>query len=196
MKTSIITIMILWVMGFATQAFAQSDNTQKYNLDLMEAFGAAYEEIRRNYVTPVDDEELIRAAIDGMMGMLDPHSSYLPPESLKALNTSSRGEFGGLGIEVSLNEEGNILVISPIDDTPASRAGILTNDQITALDGTAVQGKSLREAVDLMRGKIGEPIVLTILRADQDPFDVTIVRDRIVLRSVRGEVIDNVGYVR
>jgi carboxyl-terminal processing protease len=144
----------------------------------------------------VNDEDLIRAAINGMLTSLDPHSSYLPPSDFDQMKVQTRGEFGGLGIEVT-QEEGYVKVVSPIDDTPAFRAGIEAGDLITAVDGQSLLGLSLDEAVKLMRGPVGSEIVLTIFRETiEEPYDVTIIRDTIKPLVVRHRLEGDTAYVR
>lgn len=166
-------------------------------LDDLQLFVQIFDQIRTAYVEEVDDQTLFEHAIEGMLAGLDPHSSYLTDESFEDLQESTSGEFGGLGIEVGM-EGGFIKVISPIDDTPAAKAGIRTGDLIIKLDDQVVQGLSINDAIDLMRGEKGTTIVLTILREGVDaPFEVPIVRDIIQVQSVRSEIIeDGFGYVR
>ena len=167
-----------------------------HNLKLMEAFGDAYEKIRTYYVSEVDDETLIRAAIKGMVDALDPHSAYLTPEMLASLRVRSQGAFGGLGIEVTLDESGMIRVIAPVDGSPASTAGLQSGDLISVLDGRNVIGMTLDEAVNVMRGKIGAAITLTIIRDHMPPFDVVVIRENIVIAPVHAQIFGQVGYVR
>ena len=151
----------------------------------LDLFGDIFERIRAQYVEEVDESELIEAAIDGMLTSLDPHSSYLSPEDADDMRVQTRGEFGGLGIEVT-QEEGFVKVVSPIDDTPADEAGIEAGDFITHVDGESVLGLTLDDAVELMRGPVGSEIVITVVREGvDDPFDVTIIRDTIKLTAVR-----------
>jgi carboxyl-terminal processing protease len=171
----------------------QSNSSETYRqLDL---FGDVFERVRADYVKEVGDEKLIEAAINGMLTSLDPHSSYMSPKSFKDMQVQTRGEFGGLGIEVTM-ENGYVKVVSPIDDTPAFRAGLKSGDYITHLDGQQVQGLTLAEAVEKMRGKVNADIKITIRRAGREPFDVTITRAVIKIRSVRWRTEGNVGYVR
>ncbi|MGB1027261.1 MAG: S41 family peptidase, partial [Rhodospirillaceae bacterium] len=164
--------------------------------ELMGLFAEVFERVKQEYVEQVDDEELVEAAINGMLTSLDPHSSYLTRKSFDDMRVQTRGEFGGLGIEVTM-EEGYVKVVSPIDDTPAARAGIEPGDFVTDLDGESVLGLTLSEAVERMRGPVGEAIVLTIRREGREAFDVTIVRDIITIRSVRWRLEgEDVGYVR
>lgn len=172
-------------------AAAASDTYRQLNL-----FGDVFERVRSDYVESPDDSALIESAIDGMLTSLDPHSSYLSAKDFQDMQVQTSGKFGGLGIEVTM-EEGVIKVVSPIDETPAARAGILAGDLIIALDGETVQGLNLNEAVDKMRGAVNTPIELTIKREGvEKPFDVTLVRDIITIRSVRSREEGNIGYVR
>ena len=154
----------------------------------LDLFGDIFERIRAQYVEDVDEAALIEAAIDGMLTSLDPHSSYLSPDDAADMREATRGEFGGLGIEVT-QEEGFIKVVSPIDGTPAAEAGIASGDFITAVDGENLLGLTLDEAVELMRGPVGSEIIITVVREDVDqPFDVSIIRDTIKLTAVRSRV--------
>ena len=159
-------------------------------------FGDVFERIRADYVETPDDSKLIESAINGMLAGLDPHSSYLSPKNFQDMQVQTSGKFGGLGIEVTM-EDGVVKVVSPIDDTPAARAGILAGGLITALDGEPVEGLTLNEAVDKMRGAIDTPITLTIVRSGVDkPFDVKLVREEIVVQSVRSRQEGDVAYIR
>ncbi len=177
---------------------ARADESQKNNADtyrLLNLFGDVFERVRSDYVDKVSDEKLIEAAISGMMVSLDPHSSYLNAKSFRDMRVNTSGEFGGLGIEVTM-EKGVIKIVSPIDGTPAFRAGLEPGDYIIKLDGTQVQGLSLSEAVDKMRGRVGTDIIITVLRKGRDPFDVTITRAIVKIRSVRSRIEGKVGYLR
>jgi carboxyl-terminal processing protease len=160
-------------------------------------FGDVFERVRADYVEKPDDSKLIEQAINGMLAGLDPHSSYMDAKSFRDMQVQTRGEFGGLGIEVTM-EDGLVKVVSPIDDTPASKAGVLANDVIVKLDDEQVQGLTLNQAVDKMRGPEGSKIKLTIMRKGQDkPVEITLVRARIQVRSVRWHTEgDDVGYIR
>jgi len=162
---------------------------------LLNLFGDVFERVRADYVEESSDEALIEAAIAGMLTSLDPHSSYLNSKSYSDMQVQTRGRFGGLGIEVTM-ESGLVKVVSPIDDTPAFRAGMKPGDLISQLDGEAVMGLTLAEAVDRMRGKVGTDIKLMVLREGLEPFEVTITRAVIKIRSVRSRLEGNVGYVR
>jgi len=163
----------------------------------LNAFGDVFDRVRADYVDKPDDEKLIQSAINGMLGGLDPHSSYMDPNSFREMEVDTRGEFGGLGIEVTL-EDGLVKVIAPIDDTPAAKAGILAGDLIIKLDGQDVQGLTINQAVERMRGPVGSKIRLTIVRKGQDkPLEVTLARDVIHVSSVRFHKDgDDVGYIR
>ena len=150
--------------------------------------------VRSSYVEEVSDRELIEKAIDGMLSGLDPHSGYMNEEIWQEMQMDTKGKFGGLGIEITM-EEGFVKIISPIEDTPAYKAGLLAGDFIIQIDETPVFGLTLNEAVELMRGEKGQPIVVTISREGVDPFDVEIIRDYINIRSVKSEILDD-GYLR
>ncbi|MBD8066654.1 S41 family peptidase [Devosia sp. PTR5] len=178
----------------AEKAAAPRDPEEIYS-DL-NLFGQIFDRIRAEYVDPPDEKELIRAAIQGMLTSLDPHSGYLPPTDYDEAREDISGEFGGLGIEVTM-EEGTIKVVSPIDDTPAAKAGILANDLIVALDNQPIQGLSLDEAVDKMRGPIGTDIKVTVIREGvTDPIDFTMTRATIAMRAVRWSMEGDVAVLR
>ncbi|NPD18702.1 S41 family peptidase [Alterinioella nitratireducens] len=169
-------------------------NTTVY--EQLDLFGDVFERIRNYYVEDVDEAELIEAAINGMLTSLDPHSSYLPPQDYDSMQEQTRGEFGGLGIEVT-QEEGFVKVITPMDGTPADEAGVEAGDFITHVDGTSLLGLTLSEAVELMRGEIGSEIVITVVREGEDePFDITIVRDVIRMTAVRHRLEGNTAVLR
>ena len=177
-----------------TQAQEQSDARTTY--EYLDLFGNVFERVRAGYVEEVDEKKLIEAAINGMLSSLDPHSAYLPPDNFADMREQTKGEFGGLGIEVTM-ENSFVKVVAPIDDTPAAEAGIKSGDFITHIDGESVLGLSLSEAVDRMRGPVGSDIVITVTREARDePFDVTITRDIIKIRAVRGRIEGNVGVLR
>lgn len=167
-------------------------------LDEIRTLSEVFARVKSDYVDNISDRELLENAIRGMLAGLDPHSAYLDPEAFKALQEGTSGEFGGLGIEVTMDEDGLIKVISPIDDTPASRAGVKAGDTIIRLDDTPVKGLTLTEAVEIMRGEPGEDIELTIVRDGVDkPIVVVITRDIIQVKSVRSRMLDpGYGYVR
>ena len=177
----------------APKTFGSSSDEEKYKyLDL---FGQVFDRVRSSYVEEVTDQELIEKAIDGMLSGLDPHSGFMNEEVFQEMQMDTEGKFGGLGIEITM-EEGFVKVIAPIEDTPAYDAGVLAGDYIIQIDETPVFGLTLNEAVELMRGKKGEPIVITISRANTEPFEIEIIRDYIKIRSVKSEVLNNIGYLR
>ena len=173
----------------------KGEDTRQNTYELLTLFGDVFERVRKDYVEEVSDEDLLEAAINGMLTSLDPHSSYLSSKRYKDMQVQTRGEFGGLGIQVTL-DKGVIKVISPIDDTPAFRAGIEAGDLITHLDKEPVSGLSLNEAVEKMRGRVGTDIVLTVIRKGTEPFDVTITRAVIKIESVRSRLEGDIGYMR
>ena len=167
---------------------AQENDRNASVYEQLDLFGNIFERIRAQYVEEVETDELIEAAINGMLSSLDPHSSYLSPEDAADMREQTRGEFGGLGIEVT-QEEGWIKVITPMDDSPASQAGIEAGDFITQVNGESLLGLTLSEAVELMKGPIGSEIIVTVVREGTDePFDVSIIRDTIKLTAVRSRV--------
>ena len=176
----------------ASAKAASSDTYRQLNL-----FGDVFERVRADYVEKPDDSKLVESAINGMLAGLDPHSSYMDPKSFRDMQVQTRGEFGGLGIEVTM-EDGLVKVVAPIDDTPAAKAGVMANDIITKLDDEQVQGLTLNQAVEKMRGPVNTKIKLTIMRKGQDkPIDVSIVRDVIRVKSVRSHNEgEDVGYIR
>ena len=173
---------------------AQAAGTSTYKE--LSIFGDVFERVRAQYVTPPDEEKLVENAINGMLSSLDPHSSYMNAKDAADMQTQTRGEFGGIGIEVTMEDE-LVKVITPIDDTPGSKAGILAGDFISEIDGESVRGLKLEEAVDKMRGAVNTPIKLTILRKGADkPIELSIVREIIPIRAVKSRVEGDVGYLR
>ncbi len=179
---------VLLTTQVAGPLIAQETQDRSSVYEQLDLFGDIFERIRSQYVEQVEEKDLIEAAIDGMLSSLDPHSSYLSPDDAEAMRTQTRGEFGGLGIEVT-QEDGFVKVVSPMDGTPAAEAGIEAGDFITAVDGESLMGLTLDDAVDLMRGPIGSEINITVVREGvEEPFDVSIVRDTIELTAVRGRL--------
>ncbi|MEM6811866.1 MAG: S41 family peptidase [Pseudomonadota bacterium] len=215
MRSALLSFLVLSVLTLGTiwgvEAFAQeeprtagqetSENKPPQNDEetyrQLNLFGDVFERVRAQYVEPLTDEQLIESAVQGMLSDLDPHSAYLDEEDFEDMQVQTRGEFGGLGIEVSM-ENGFVKVVSPIDDTPAFKAGIQAGDFITHLDSEPVMGLTLSEAVDKMRGKVGKPIVLTVVREGADEaLEVEIIRDIIKIQSVRSRVEqEDIGYLR
>jgi carboxyl-terminal processing protease len=179
-------------IGFGSSAKAAAADTYRQ----LNLFGDVFERVRADYVEKPDDSKLIESAINGMLSGLDPHSSYMEPKAFRDMQVQTRGEFGGLGIEVTM-EDGLIKVVAPIDETPAAKAGVMANDIITKLDEEQVQGLTLNQAVEKMRGPVNTKIKLTIMRKGQDkPVEVSITRDVIRVRAVRSRPEDDVGYIR
>ncbi|HUF57783.1 MAG TPA: S41 family peptidase [Thermohalobaculum sp.] len=201
MRKTIIALMAGVALGVGVPQLvattsAQENADAKTTYEYLDLFGDIFERVRGAYVEDVDDQKLIEAAIEGMLTSLDPHSSYLPPEGFEDMREQTRGEFGGLGIEVTM-ENGFVKVVAPIDETPAAEAGIEAGDFITHIDGESVLGLTLSDAVEKMRGPVGSDIVITVTREDVDePFDVTITRDTITIQAVRTRAEGDVGVIR
>ena len=186
------TTTMLAFMAASNRVGAVSSETYRQ----LNMFGDVFERVRAEYVEEVDDAELIEAAIQGMLSSLDPHSTFLSSKAYGEMQVHTRGQFGGLGIEVTM-ENGLVKVVSPIDDTPAHRAGIQPGDFIIGIDGEQVFGLTLGEAVDRMRGPIKSEIVITVQRGGvEQPFDVTIIRDVIRIRSVKSRAEGDVAFIR
>ena len=181
---------------FAGPIVAQEAKGEAEVYQQLDLFGDVFERIRSSYVEPVSEKELIEAAINGMLQSLDPHSSYMPADDFDDMQVQTKGEFGGLGIEVT-QENGFVKVVSPMDGTPADRAGIKAGDLITQVNGESVAGLPLDQAVDLMRGPVGSEIKITIARPDvPEPFDVTMKRETITIAAVRSRVEDDAVVLR
>ena len=188
-----VILLLTLIILLAPKTYGSSSDEEKYKyLDL---FGQVFDRVRSSYVEEVTDQELIEKAIDGMLSGLDPHSGFMNEEVFQEMQMDTEGKFGGLGIEITM-EEGFVKVIAPIEDTPAYEAGVLAGDYIIQIDETPVFGLTLNEAVELMRGKKGEPILITSSRANTEPFEIEIIRDYIKIRSVKSEVLNNIGYLR
>jgi carboxyl-terminal processing protease len=185
--------------GLAVALLSTIPSTAKENVSetykALNLFGDVFDRVRTQYVEEVSEEKLIEAAINGMLSSLDPHSSYLNRDSFEDMQVQTKGEFGGLGIEVTM-EGGLVKVVSPIDDTPAFRAGLQSGDLISHLDGVPIQGLTLAEAVEKMRGKPDTDIKLIVRRGDQAPFEVTLTRAIIKIQSVRSRLEGDIGYIR
>lgn len=195
---SAITALVIGVsIGIASSVHAERVET-RLPVDDVRMFSQVLERIKQAYVEDVEDSELIENAIEGMLSGLDPHSDYLTPEDFEDLRESTRGEFGGLGIEISLDETGFVRVVAPIDDTPAYRAGMQSGDLITQIDDTPVKGMSIGDAVNLMRGRPGTEVTLTVAReGESQPLEIEITRDIIQVTSIRNRMIEpGVGYIR
>jgi carboxyl-terminal processing protease len=180
---------------FAGPIVAQEAEQERTVYEQLDLFGDIFERVRASYVEEVSEKELIESAINGMLSHLDPHSGYLPPDDFDDMRVQTKGEFGGLGIEVT-QEEGFVKVVAPIEGTPADSAGIEPGDLITHVDGESVLGLTLNEAVDLMRGPVGSDITITIARQDEEPFDVSITRETITISAVRSRLEDGIVILR
>tara|TARA_B100000003_G_scaffold136895_1_gene122778 strand:+ start:806 stop:1942 length:1137 start_codon:yes stop_codon:yes gene_type:complete len=193
MKKNFLYLFFLSYFFFVNNTFSSESEIYK-KIDL---FGEVLEKINKEYVDEINQSESMDSAIDGLLQSLDPYSSYMSPEVFNEMQTETSGEFGGLGIEVTM-ESGVVKVISPIDDTPASKAGIRAGDYIVKIDNTQVQGKSLAEAVDLMRGPVGSGIELTVRRrGERKALTFYIVREVIEIKSVKADLLEkNIGYIR
>ena len=176
------------------QNLARAENRQETYKQL-NLFGDVFQRVQEQYVEEVTDKKLIEAAISGMLQSLDPHSSYLSPESYKDMQVKTKGKFGGLGIEITM-EDGVVKVVSPIDDTPAANAGMRSGDLIIGINGESIRGLSINDAVSQLRGPVGSKVVITVVRDKKDPFEIEIIRDVIKIKSVRHNIIKNIGYVR
>ncbi len=192
---SIVTVIVgIAIFGdVRTPTARASDSDETYRQ--LTLFGDVFQRVRANYVESTTDKELIEAAINGMLTSLDPHSTYLPDDNFKKVQQQTTGKFGGLGIEVTM-EDGFLKVVSPIDDTPAFDAGLQPEDLILSVDGNSIVGVTLSEAVEKLRGPIGSKVEITVQRAEEEPFDVTIIRDEIKIRSVRSRLYEDIGYIR
>ncbi len=188
---------IYLILLFLVLTFNLSYGNEKIPIEQLKAFSEVYMKIKKDYVEKVDDEKLFDDAIKGMLEGLDPHSTYLNEKDFEDLQIGTRGEFGGLGIEVTM-EDGYVKVVSPIDDTPAYRAGVKAGDLIVMLDDKPVKGLTLSECVDIMRGKVGTSLELTIAREGENkPLKIKIIRDTIKVKSVKHDILDsNYGYLR
>lgn len=193
---SLLLIFTVPVAAFAKDEAPAKPQDSEETYKMLKLFGEVFERVRAQYVDEKTDKELIEFALNGMLSSLDPHSSYLNNEGFEDMKVQTRGSFGGLGIEVTM-ENGLVKVVSPIDDTPAYKAGVKAGDLITHLDGKPVLGLTLNDAVDKMRGKVGTPIEITVRReGSAEPLKISITRDVIKIKSVRSSVYDNIGYIR
>ena len=192
---SLISAFFLLAVGyfFPFNLSVEAKNSETYRQ--LTLFGDVFQRVREAYVEEVPDKKLIKSAINGMLANLDPHSSFMDDEDFEDMQVQTKGAFGGLGIEVTM-EDGFVKVVSPIDDTPADKANIQPGDLIIGIDDEGVYGLTLDEAVEKLRGEIGEPVVITIRRGNIDPFEVKIIRDEIKISSVKSEIFDNIGYIR
>jgi carboxyl-terminal processing protease len=179
---------------FGQAAYADRANSAK-TYRMLELFGNVLDTVEHQYVTPVDETKLIQSALDGMLTSLDPHSNYLSPDSFEDMQDQTRGEYGGLGIEIT-SEEGVVKVVSPIDGGPAARAGVQPGDFITSVDGESILGLSVNDAVKKMRGEPGKPVTITVAREKSDPIEIKLVREIIKQQTVVSRMEGDYGYVR
>ncbi len=192
MRKLIFSLVIIILASSVVFAAEKNSDTMK----LLALFGDVFEKVREDYVEEVSDQKLVEAAINGMLTSLDPHSSYLNEKAFNDMQIQTKGEFGGLGIEVTM-DNGLVKVVSPIDDTPAAKAGIMPGDYISEIDSKPVMGMTLNDAVDKLRGKAGSKVTVTILRqSEKEPKEITMVRDVIKIKSVRAEKENDVAYLR
>ena len=188
-------IFLLYIFFLVSPYIAHTIDKDISEYDYLKFLGESIEKIKTDYVEHVDNKAIVESAINGILSSLDPHSSFLNAESLEDMKVQTKGEFGGLGIEVTM-ENGFVKVISPIDNTPAYKAGVKAGDYITHLDKKSVVGLTLNEAVNKMRGPVGSKLKITIGRKDTEPFDITIKRDVIKITSIRSRMEKDVGYIR
>ena len=193
-RTAAATWVALW-LSMPLAVSAQQTNNTSDTYRQLNLFGEVFERVRSDYVEETQDRKLIEDAINGMLSALDPHSSYMNARTYRDMQVQTRGEFGGLGIEVTM-ENGLVKVVSPIDDTPAFKAGLKPGDLISHLDGEQVMGLTLQEAVDKMRGPVNSSLKLTVRRGNQEPFDLTLTRAVIKIQSVRFRTEGDLGYIR
>lgn len=187
--------LLFFSIFFVSLDNVSAQNNRQETYKQLNLFGDVFQRVQEQYVEEITDKELIESAISGMLQSLDPHSSYLSPESYKDMQVKTKGTFGGLGIEITM-EGGFVKVVSPIDDTPAANAGMQPGDLIIGINGESIKGLTINEAVSRLRGPVKSKITITVVRGEKDPFDVEIIRDVIKIRSVKHEIINNIGYVR
>ena len=196
-KNNSFFIILLFFLNFLyfSMIEVKAQNNRQETYKQLNLFGDVFQRVQEQYVEEITDKELIESAISGMLQSLDPHSSYLSPESYKDMQVKTKGAFGGLGIEITM-EDGFVKVVSPIDDTPAANAGMKSGDLIIGIDGESIKGLTINEAVSKLRGPIKSKVTITVVREEKDPFEIEIIRDIIKIRSVKHEIINNIGYVR
>ena len=197
-KSLVIYALIFSLLGSVAEAkkTTETQEEQINTYELLNLLGEVMERTKMSYVEELTDKKLIESAINGMLISLDPHSSYLNSDDFKYMNEQTKGKFGGLGIEITM-ENGVVKIISPIDDTPAAKAGIKAGDYITDIEGETVIGLTLNDVVNKLRGKIGTKVTITIRRANEKPFEVTLKRDEIKIQSVKSELKnEDILYVR
>jgi carboxyl-terminal processing protease len=192
-KKTILFIFFIYAIIPLKTINAETNRQETYKQ--LNLFGDVFQRVQEQYVEEVTDKKLIESAISGMLQSLDPHSSYLSADSYKDMQVKTKGKFGGLGIEITM-EDGVVKVVSPIDDTPAAKAGMKSGDLIIGVDGESIRGLTINESVSKLRGPVGSKVIITVVRDKQDPYEIEIKRDIINIKSVKHNIIKNIGYVR
>jgi carboxyl-terminal processing protease len=188
-------LFIFFIYGIIPLKTINADTNRQETYKQLNLFGDVFQRVQEQYVEEVTDKKLIESAISGMLQSLDPHSSYLSADSYKDMQVKTKGKFGGLGIEITM-EDGVVKVVSPIDDTPAAKAGMKSGDLIIGVDGESIRGLTINESVSKLRGPVGSKVIITVVRDKQDPYEIEIKRDIINIKSVKHNIIKNIGYVR
>ena len=188
-------LFIFFIYAIIPLKAINADTNRQETYKQLNLFGDVFQRVQEQYVEEVTDKKLIESAISGMLQSLDPHSSYLSADSYKDMQVKTKGKFGGLGIEITM-EDGVVKVVSPIDDTPAAKAGMKSGDLIIGVDGESIRGLTINESVSKLRGPVGSKVVITVVRGKKDPYEIEIKRDIINIKSVKHNIIKNIGYVR
>ena len=188
-------LFIFFIYAIIPLKTINADTNRQETYKQLNLFGDVFQRVQEQYVEEVTDKKLIESAISGMLQSLDPHSSYLSADSYKDMQVKTKGKFGGLGIEITM-EDGVVKVVSPIDDTPAAKAGMMSGDLIIGVDGESIRGLTINESVSKLRGPVGSKVVITVVRGKKDPYEIEIKRDIINIKSVKHNIIKNIGYVR
>jgi carboxyl-terminal processing protease len=188
-------LFIFFIYAIIPLKSINADTNRQETYKQLNLFGDVFQRVQEQYVEEVTDKKLIESAISGMLQSLDPHSSYLSADSYKDMQVKTKGKFGGLGIEITM-EDGVVKVVSPIDDTPAAKAGMKSGDLIIGVDGESIRGLTINESVSKLRGPVGSKVIITVVRDKKDPYEIEIKRDIINIKSVKHNIIKNIGYVR
>ena len=188
-------LFIFFIYAIIPLKAINADTSRQETYKQLNLFGDVFQRVQEQYVEEVTDKKLIESAISGMLQSLDPHSSYLSADSYKDMQVKTKGKFGGLGIEITM-EDGVVKVVSPIDDTPAAKAGMKSGDLIIGVDGESIRGLTINESVSKLRGPVGSKVIITVVRDKKDPYEIEIKRDIINIKSVKHNIIKNIGYVR
>ena len=188
-------LFIFFIYAIIPLKTINADTNRQETYKQLNLFGDVFQRVQEQYVEEVTDKKLIESAISGMLQSLDPHSSYLSADSYKDMQVKTKGKFGGLGIEITM-EDGVVKVVSPIDDTPAAKAGMKSGDLIIGVDGESIRGLTINESVSKLRGPVGSKVIITVVRDKKDPYEIEIKRDIINIKSVKHNIIKNIGYVR